>query len=198
MTAARAPRYLAFGFMALFGLLGSLFVIGEVFTDPGGWTAVLLTAAWLVPAVSLAVLAVRRPVTATRVLVPVAAAVGAFTLADHAFDVVPRDDVGPVAAIVVFATAVVVAFLGLRRALLAGVLLVALAAAQVVGILLGLAVHGADGRPIIGAALGGSSGVVVLPLLTAGILFVVAGMADNERLRHPGTADHTDAPTPVS
>lgn len=199
MTGARALRYVAFGLMAFFGLIGGLFVVGEAFTDPGGWTAVLMSAAWLVPAVALAVFAVRRPAPAARVMVGLVATVVAFSIADSMFGIIPEDDWGPVTAVVVFATGVVVAFLGLRRALLAGVLMVGLAAGQVVAILVSLAVHlGSDGDgPPAGAMLGGSSGVMIMPVLLAGALFVVAGTAAHERLRHPATADRTDTPTPV-
>ena len=36
--------YLAFSLMALFGVLGTLFVAGEALAEPGGRTGVLLTA----------------------------------------------------------------------------------------------------------------------------------------------------------
>jgi hypothetical protein len=121
---AKVLRYTAFTLMALFGLLGSMFVIGEVFTDPGGWTAVWVTALWLVPLVVLSVLAAGNPEAVTPVFVWVTAALVVFTLADSAFGVVPRDDLGPVAAISVFALGVSLAFLGLHRARLAGLLMV--------------------------------------------------------------------------
>lgn len=48
-------RYVAFTLMALFGLLGGLFVAGSALDDPGGWQAVAMTALWVLPLVALAV-----------------------------------------------------------------------------------------------------------------------------------------------
>ncbi len=173
--AARVLRWTAFSLMAAFGLLGGLFVAGDTFMDPGGWTAALVTALWVVPMVGLCVFALRRPEPAGRVFVGLTGLLALFTLADSAFGIVPRDDWGPVAAVAVFALGVALAFLGLNRARLAGVLMVVLALAQVAATLLVVAIHepewGGEG-PGPGAALGGSGGVVVLPLLVVGVLFL--------------------------
>jgi hypothetical protein len=168
----KALRYTAFTWMALIGLFGCLFVIGETFDDPGGWQAVVMVASWLVPLVALAWFALRRPAVTEPALV------AAFSLADATIGIIPRDSWGPVAAISVFALGLALAFLGLHRPSRAGVLLVALAAAQFVAVVLE---RGGSGAPRL--SLGGSSGVVVVPLLIGGVLFLLAG-----RSSHPSSA----------
>jgi hypothetical protein len=174
----KALSYAAFAVMALFGLLGAMFVAGEAFDDPGGWAAIAMTASWLVPLVALCVFAVLRPESAGPVLVAVTALVVGFTLADSAFGIIPRDDWGPVAAIAVFALGVALAFLGLRRAMLAGVLMVVAGLAQFAAALLVIAVRTTGEGPGPRGMLGGSSGVVIVPILVAGFLFVLAGSLD--------------------
>src|SRR5512139_349132 len=184
---ASVLRYVAFTFMALFGLLGGLFVAGYAFEDPGGWAAVGMTALWVVPVVGMSVLALLRPEAAAPVFVAATALVAVFTFADSAFGIIPRDDVGPVAAITVFALVVALAFLGLRRPGLAGLLMIVAALSQLVATVVGVAVHDGGEGPGMGAMLGGSSGVVVLPALIVGALFLIAGTMTHESLRPGGT-----------
>jgi hypothetical protein len=160
----------AFGWMMLVAVLGGAFVIGETFDDPGGWAAAAIVASWLVPLVALALLALLRPAPARPVFIVGTLLVVTFTLADSALTLVPRDDWGPVASIVVFALGIALAFLGLSRASVAGTLLVVLAVAQLAA---GLLDRAGSGEPPF--ALGGSSRVVVLPLLIGGLLFLLAG-----------------------
>jgi hypothetical protein len=183
---ARALRWTAFTLMALFGLLGGLFVAGYAFEDPGGWDAVLMTAGWVLPTAALSIYAVVRKAAAGPVFVAVTGFVALSTVLDSLLEVVPRDDWGPVLAIGVFSLGVALAFLGLYRASLAGLLMVALALVQLAAIVLLHAVHGglAEG-PGLGAMLGGSSGVVVLPLLVVGVLFLIAGSLGHDSLRRP-------------
>jgi hypothetical protein len=175
----KALRYTAFTWMALIGLFGCLFVIGETFDDPGGWQAVVMVASWLVPLVALAWFALRRPAASEPVLVVATALVAAFSLTDAAIGIIPRDSWGPVAAIGVFAVGLALAFLGLHRPSRAGVLLVALAAAQFVAVVLER-----DGSGAPRLSLGGSSGVVVVPLLLGGVLFLLAGRASRPTSAH--------------
>lgn len=161
-------RYVAFGWMMLVGLVGGAFVVGETVDDPGGWAAAILVASWLVPFAALAWLALAEPELARPVFVGGTALVGAFTVADAAFGIVPRD-VGPVAAIAVLVLAVALAVLGLRHTALTAMLLLALGAAQLLATLL----DQPGGGPRL--HLGGSSGAVVLPVLIGGLLFLVAG-----------------------
>ena len=198
MRAATVLRYVAFSLMALFGLFGGLFVAGETFDDPGGWLAVGVTALWVLPLAALALFAVRRPAAAGPVLVGSTACAVLFTLADSAFGIIPRDDWGPVAAIVVFALGVALAFLGLHRAELAGLLMVVAALGQLAATAIGVG----DEGPGPGARLGGSSGVVILPLLVVGLLFLIAGSLGHESLRpHSptpagGSLDNVEAARP--
>jgi hypothetical protein len=174
-----ALRWTAFTWMALIGLFGCLFVIGETFDDPGGWRAVALVASWLVPLVLLAWFALRRPDAAEPVLVVATILVAGFSLADAAIGIVPRDNWGPMVAVAVFALGLALAFLGLHRPSRAGVLLVSLAAAQFVAVVLE---HAGSGAPRL--SLGGSSGVVVVPLLLGGLLFLLAGRASHSTHAH--------------
>jgi hypothetical protein len=170
---ARQSRVLArvaFGWMMLVAVLGGAFVIGETFDDPGGWAAAAIVASWLVPLAALAILALERPALAQPVFIVATLLVVAFTLADSAFTIVPRDDWGPVASIVVFALGVAMAFLGLRNASLAGALLLVLGGVQLVASLLERA--GGDGPRL---SLGGSSGAVIVPILFGGALYLLAG-----------------------
>jgi hypothetical protein len=74
---ARILRRAGFGVMAFVTAFLGLFVVGETFTDPGGWAAVGLIAAWALPLAGLAVLAWYRPGWAARLFaVLVAAAIG--------------------------------------------------------------------------------------------------------------------------
>jgi hypothetical protein len=185
---AKVLRYVAFTFMALIGLGGGMFVAGETFVDPGGWAAVAGTAAWALPLVALSVFALRRPAAAGPVLVGATALVALFTLADSVFGIIPINDWGPVVAVAVFATGVALAFLGLHRAELAGLLMVVAGLAQ-----LAATVIGRGSEP--GAMFGGSSGVVVLPILLVGLLFLLAGAFGHESHRsgsgHPGRGQST-------
>ncbi|MFI7063634.1 hypothetical protein ACIBL3_21800 [Kribbella sp. NPDC050124] len=174
----------AFVSMALFGLFGALFVAGETFDDPGGGAAVVLTASWLIPLTGLSVFALLRPGPAGAVLTAVTAMTAGFTLADSAVGLIPRDDRGPVAAIAVFALGVALAFLGLHRATLAGVLMIIAGLAQLAATVMVTATRatGDEARP--GVVLGGSSGVVIVPLLVVGFLFVLAGSFGREPSEH--------------
>lgn len=153
----RYARYTVFGLMSLFLFIGSAFVIGETFTDPGGWTAVLLVCAWLVPAAALSVYAVLRPAQAERLLLVAVAVVAGFVLVESFTHVIPQNDVGPVATVSAFAMSIPLAFLGLLRARMAGRLLTATGLALAVGALVGTPA--------------GSATVVAVPLVMFGLLF---------------------------
>ena len=193
MRIAKVLRRTAFTFMMAFGLLGTLFVAGYALDDPGGLAGAGMTAAWVLPMVTLGALALVRPDTGAPVLTFATVMVLGFTLVDGIVGVVPRDDVGPVAAITVFALAVALAALGLHRAKLAGVLMVTTALVQLGATVLGAVIHGVGEGPGPGALLGSSSGVVVLPVLVAGAAFWLAGVYADEHVRpvwpqaHPAT-----------
>lgn len=183
MRLATILRRTAFTFMMAFGLLGTLFIAGYALDDPGGLTGLGMTAAWVLPMLVLAGLALLRPETGGPVLTFATVLVLGFTVVDSLLGIVPRDDVGPVAAITVFALAVALAALGLRRAKLAGVLMVTLALVQLGATVLGVLVRAAGEGPGPGAMLGGSSGVVVLPVLVGGAMFWLAGVYADEHVR---------------
>lgn len=192
--AAKTLRYTAFTLMVLFGVLGGLFAAGYAFEDPGGWAAVLMTAGSVLPVLALAVYALVRKEAAAPVFVAVTAFVCLSTVLDSLVTIVPRDEWGPVLAIGVFSLGVALAFLGLFRSTLAGLLLVVLAVVQLASIVLLHLVHGGLSEgPGIGGMLGGSSGVVVMPLLVIGILFLLAGSAAHEHLR----IGHGSTPSPA-
>jgi hypothetical protein len=171
-------RILGFTLMAIFGLVGTLFVVGETFADPGGLSALVVSVAWVAPMVALSGYALARPVDAVPFLVGVTTAVLAFALVDALFRVVPRDRWGPVTAIAVFALGVTLAFLGLRLPRLAGLLLLGTGLVQLLATVLAFSVHETGEGPGFRALLGTSSGVVVLPLLVTGGLFLLASLLE--------------------
>ena len=183
--ASRILRYVAFGLMSVYAVLAGGFILGETFIDPGGWTALGVSLLWAGPLVGLSVLAARRPAMAAEVLVVLTGLVSVFTLADAVFGLLPRGT-GPVAAIMVFTLGVALGFLGLHRPMLSGLLMLVVAAAQAAATLLGHAMENIGVGPGPGALLtSSSSGVVVLPLVVVGVLYVLAAVVGREPL-HPG------------
>lgn len=167
---------LAFAVMLLFGVLGGLFVAGYAFEDLSTWAAIGSTAAWLVPTVLLCLLSFSSHPAVPTVFVALTGLVAAFTVVDATVHLVDRDVIGPVAAIGVFALAVSLAFLGRRLMSLAGLLLVGLGVVQLVATAVGFVDEWrAGGGPGLRDLLTTSSGVVVVPMLLAGTLFLVAG-----------------------
>jgi hypothetical protein len=167
----RALRYFTLGLMVLYAVLGTAFILGSTAMDPGGVPAVVLSVSWLVPMIVLAVYALRRPDSATRVLTVVAALVAVFVVLDAVFAIVPADEIGPVASITVFAVAVALGCLGVHRPARAGGLLLLVGAANLVDVLATMLDSGA-GPP--GATLGGSSTAAAVPILIIGALFLIA------------------------
>ncbi len=181
---ARILRNTAFSVMLIVGVVGGMFVAGYAFADLSTWAAIGSTAGWLVPAVLLCLLALTAYSAVPTVFVVLTGLVAAFTLLDSSVGVVDRDALGPVAAIGVFALAVPLAFLGLRRASLAGLLLLGLGVAQLAATAVGFVGEWRDrGGPGLGHLLMTSSGVVVLPLLLVGTLFLLAGGLAHQSMR---------------
>ena len=181
---AKILKYIAFGAMVLFGVVGGLFVAGYAFEDLSTWAAIGSTAAWLVPPEVLSLLALTRYSAVPTVFVVLTGLVVAVTLLDSSVNLVDRDALGPVAAIGVFALGVSLAFLGLRETSLAGLLLVVLGVVQLAATSIGFIDEWrAGGGPGLGDLLTTSSGVIVVPLLVVGALFLVAGGLAHQSLR---------------
>jgi hypothetical protein len=187
--AAKVLRYVAFTLMTLFGVLGGLFVAGYAFEDLSTWVAVASTAAWAAPMVALSVVAVRFPTRAAPWLAGLTGAVAVLTLLDAAFQLVDRDALGPAVGITVFALAVSLGFLGLRRSTLAGALLLVLGVAQLAATAIGFVSEWAEGGgPSLADMLTTSSGVIVVPMLVVGLLFLLAGGLSHDSLRRASAA----------
>jgi hypothetical protein len=165
--------YLAFAATVIFAVLGCAFIIGETMTDPGGVTGVLWSACWAIPMVALAVAAWIRPEATGRLLTLIAGTVAVLVVLNDVVDFLPRDAVGPIGAIAVFAVAVPLGFLGFHRPLRAGWLLLLVGAAGAFGILAALLLGLIDAS--LGAASPGSSTAVAGPTLLIGLLFLIAG-----------------------
>lgn len=159
-------RRLGFGLMTLETTFFGLFVVGDTVADPGGWQAVGLIAAWLVPLAALCALAWRRPGAATWVLGVLTAAVVAGSIW---FAVDPQgwrsleNDIGPVRAVAAFVVVAALGVLGLARTMTAGVLLLV-----------------AGGVPVLLGSIdrGGLSSLAVVgvPAVLVGALYVASAL----------------------
>ena len=163
-TRARFLRLLGFWLVAAIAGFFGLFLVGETFSDPGGWAAVGLTAAWAVPLAACCLVVWWRPAWGAWLVSVLSAAVLAgdlwIAVDPSAFrDVEERT--GPVQAVVTLALAAAVALLGRWRTRTAGVLLLLLGAGAA------LTARGAVG--------GGAAMVIVVgPLIVAGALYLVS------------------------
>lgn len=193
MRTGRTLKYIAFALGALWGVLFGLFAAGYALEVPGGAGLVALYA---VPMILLSGLAVWRPDWAWPVLAVLVVVVIGVGVADTFRIGIDRNVSGPVGAISQLAVGFALAFLGLRRAKTAGLLLVVLALASFGVLLAGYVrmVGPASEGPGIWALLGGSAGVGILPTLLVGALFLLAGYLMKEPLlggRTPSPADPT-------
>jgi hypothetical protein len=181
---ARAVRVVAVVLVAVWGVFGTLFVNGEVLSDPGGWKGVGVAALWDVPLLGLSWLALRRPVDAARVLPVVLAVVGALVLVDAIGEFVDKDRWGPVDTLALFVVAVPCGLLGVHRAGRAGLLLLFTAATTLVSTVAGM---DRSGGQTFREALGGSTGVQLVPFLLLAVLFLTADMLEraHEHVGHP-------------
>ncbi len=176
VRAAQVIKYVAFGLMAAFVTLGSLFIAGYAFEDAGGWQAVGMVAAWLVPLLALAFVAYKWPSAAVWVLggalVLLVGTYGWYSLdTDWWRDLM--DESGPVLGISAFALGLPMAGLGLRRPLTAGLLLVAAAVIPYVGFLASVSDEPWRG---LAASLTTSSTISCVPVFGVGLLFLLAAL----------------------
>jgi hypothetical protein len=160
----RTARLVVFGVTAVVLGFFALFLLGETFTDPGGSEAWLWSAAWVLPAAALSVVAVLRPRVGGQVLTALTVTFAALLIVEAIIDVIPEDDVGPVGLVVALALAIPLAFLGLKQARLAGWLLVGVGLAMGVGVLVE-SLAGGGPRPTVV--------VVAIPFVLFGVLFLL-------------------------
>lgn len=168
------------GFAALFGL----FAAGYAFEDPGGWAAVGIVAAFVVPTALLALAAWRWPEHAMRSVVPVVVLVALSWVLLPLFPDEIRDwfdQVGPVFAMATTVAAVALAVLGLHRPGLAGALLLGIAVFVFVQLI--LAANAFEEGPGPRGLLGTSGGVMLLPMAIAGALLLLAHQLERHDAR---------------
>jgi hypothetical protein len=154
-----------------------LILAGSTLTDPGGWLGIGLTAAWLLPTLALAVLALLRPSAAVPVLailtlMPVG--MGFWSLVDYQGARDWEDHNGPISLVLLIVVAAGLLLLGLALPTTAGVLLLIATVAPSVLALIGAGDNWFE--PL-------SISLVTAPLVAAGVLYVVAGT------RRPSTSN---------
>lgn len=181
MRTAKILTWTAFGLTMALAAAGILFIAGETLADPGGWTAAGMIAAWLLPMIGLVALVLWRPTVAGWVLAGLVVVVAALNLADWVLGPAFRQ-VGPIPAISLFGVGIPLGVLGLRRARLAGVLLLAASLLQYLTLAIALFAREGTEGPGPGALLGGSSGVLIVPFLVVGVLYFVAGTLAHQPL----------------
>jgi hypothetical protein len=155
----------------LFSVGGLMFALGYAWDDPGGWAALALTLAAVVPLSGLTVLAVREPALAFTVLAVGVGLVAAWAVLSLFVDLVDA----PVVPVVTLVLVAPLAVVGQTFAQRAGALMLALAAVPFGLVLVRLVQESGAEGPGVRDLLGGSTGVVVLPLLVLALLLLVAG-----------------------
>ena len=170
-TVAPVIRKVALVLTALFAVGGLLFGLGYAFEDLPIGSALLITAAIVVPLAGLTVLAMLKPDIAPVVLTIGVGLFAAYAVLDLFVEFADAPDI-PFIALVL---ALPIAVMGQRHDLWAGALLLVLAAFPFLQIVVRMFSEAAVDRPGLGVLLGGSTGVVVIPLAVLGILFLVAG-----------------------
>lgn len=184
---ATAPTlaWVSFAVALSFAALATLMIVGYAFTDPGGWTAVGLTAAWVLPAIALTALAFYRPTTALWVLAAatlVPLGFGLWSLLEYEAVRGWEDRTGPVSLMVLIVLALPLTVAGLSRPRPAGALLTI---ATLTPWLLAVLGAGSDWVRAL------SIGLVSLPFVAAGVLDLLAA-----RPRGPSGA-HRAHPAPA-
>ena len=181
---ARALRVVGVVLTSLFAVFGILFAAGYAFEDPGGWKGVAIFASMVVPLVVLTWAARKHPDTALRWVLAGVALLLAYAVAGLFVELLDLPVV-PLASLVLSVPAAV---LGLRNARRGGELLLLVVAGPVLSVLVDVLGRSGEGPPL-GAALGGSTGVVVVPLLVFAGVFLLASVIDS------GPRATDDAPT---
>jgi hypothetical protein len=162
--------------MAVFGLLATAFVVGSAMQDPGGAAGAALAGAYLVPLAVLVGVALAWPRVGTWVLgVAAVGVVGlyAWFALDSQWWREVLDDRGPILAVAGIVVAVSLGALGVRRAGVAGALLVAMGALCYL-VPLVLSREGGAEAAGGGPALMVSAGIVIVPSVLAGLLLLLS------------------------
>lgn len=173
-TVSVVLRRTALVLTAVFACGGLLFALGYAFEDLGGGKAVLLAAAVAVPLAALTVLAALRRGLALRVLAVAVGLYAVWGVIALFVDLAAGPDLPMIALILALPIAVV----GLTYALRAGALLVVVAAVPFLSVASILVRESGHEGPGLGDLFGGSTGVVVVPLLVLAGLFLLAGALD--------------------
>lgn len=148
-------------------LLG-LFLAGEALSDPGGWRGLALVASWFVPVACIGLLAWYKPAWGRPfVEASTVAAIGLSVWAALDPTIRELEDLhGPFVFVACYVAAVVAAALGHARPREAGILL----------LLLGVIPAAVTTLPVGGSAPGRIAFyVLAVPLVTAGVLYLVSG-----------------------
>lgn len=180
---ARILKRAGFGFMAFFTVIFGIFVVGETFSDPGGWKALGLVAAWAVPLAALAAVGWYWPDWAARLFDVLIASVIGISIW---FAVDPQgwrafeDRNGPIRAITSFVLAAAITWLGLKRTAVAGVLL----------LILGVV-------PVLVSSMGSHLGFVSLAVVSSapvitGILYLWSAAVTGRSARPGSTQARTE------
>ena len=160
--------------LVLAGFVG-LFVVGEAATDPGGWVGIGGSAAWVMVMAGLGLWALYRPAGALIALAVLACApiaYGVWSLLDYEAASNWEDTHGPLSLVLALTVCAPAAVAGLFRPRPAGYLMLV-----------------ASAVPILLAAIGAASefyrplsiGLVILPIVVSGVLFVLAARQQGRR-----------------
>lgn len=177
---AAALRWSAFGLLIAFGVLGSLFIVGETMTDPGGVQGALLVAAWAVPMVAACLVCLLWPRMGAWVAGVVLALITGlwawYAIAPEAWDTF-MDERGPVLGIATFALGLPLAFLGIHEPRRAGWMLLLAGVIPIVGTALEITASGdSSDRGGLGGLLSTSGTIFTVPFLVSGALFLISGL----------------------
>lgn len=176
---ARFLRRAGFGLMAFISFFIAAFVIGETFTDPGGWEALGLVCLWFVPLLGLGALAWFRPALAIWLfsgLIAVAIGVSVWFAVDPQGWRRFEDRNGPIRTIGVFALSAAVTFLAVKRTRIAAMMLLVLSAVPI----------GVSSLSTMGGGFGFASlAVVSSPAFVAGGLLLWSSLLQPDRSAPP-------------
>lgn len=176
---AKILSRLALVLTALFSALGLLFALGYAWEDPGGWPAVLITAAIMLPLGGLTWLAADAPRAGSWALQIGIALYAVWALLSQFVPLVEA----PVIPVFALILAVPTAVLGLREPLRAGLLMLSLAVVPFVCVLIRVARESGPEGPSLGALLGTSTGVLVVPLAVLAALILTTAALDHRATR---------------